>query len=46
MKSPTQAAPVRRTERKLTAPPHAAVSQSACCVKVLGQCLLEAPICP
>lgn len=41
MKLPVQAPPVKRSSAATTQ----TVTQSGCCVRVAGQCVLESPIC-
>lgn len=43
--APKQAAPVVRDQREVATSQSAAVIQSGCCIRVLGQCLLESPLC-
>ena len=45
MRTPNQAAPVVR-RAVTTAPTGGAVIQSGCCIRVLGQCVHEHPLCP
>jgi hypothetical protein len=43
MKSPIQAPPVNRLA--VAPAPAQSATQSGCCVRVAGQCLLESPLC-
>lgn len=42
---PRQSTPVVRDQREAAAPQSATVTQSGCCIRVLGQCVLESPLC-
>jgi hypothetical protein len=42
---PKQSTPVMRDQREVAASQSATVAQSGCCIRVLGQCLLESPLC-